>query len=113
LLDSIKRAKPGETPIWIAIGEIPDVQGITGTVATITLKEDADFRIEVGCDKEEMAGQVKSLIELVVDYLEKSKTPQAKVWKAAGIVAKQDGKTVIATGSIPGKLLIDEYAKQK
>ena len=53
------------------------------------------------------------MLESVVQYLGNERTPQAKVWKAAGITVKQDGTTVTASGSIPGKLLAEEYAKQK
>jgi hypothetical protein len=113
LADWIKKVKPAETPIWLAVGEMEFLSGITGGVATIALAADADFRIEIGCDKEDTAKDLTRAVELVVDYLARAKTPQAKVWAAAGIVAKQDGKIVTATGSIPGKLLIDEYAKQK
>ena len=59
------------------------------------------------------AKNIKMGFEKLVDDQTKKTTPQAKVWKAAGIVVKQDGKTVVATGSIPGKLLAEEYAKQK
>lgn len=113
LAEWVKKAKPAETPIWFAAGEMDGLMGILGGVATITLKDDADFRIEVHTDTQELAKTIVQLTESLVNYLEGSKTPQARVWKAAGITVKQDGKTAIATGSIPGKLLIDEYAKQK
>ena len=72
-----------------------------------------DIRIEIGCDKEELARTLAGALESVVTYLGNERTPQAKVWKAAGITVKQDGTTVTASGSIPGKLLAEEYAKQK
>jgi len=109
----IAKVKPAETPIWLAVGELKELQGILGGVATIALKADADFRIEIGCDKEDLARDLARATESVVDYLSRAKTPQAKVWAAANITAKQDGKTVVATGSIPGKILIEEYVKQK
>lgn len=113
LLDWIKKANPAETPVWLAVGEVKNLDGILGGAATIALKDDADFRIEVGCDKPPTAASIRRLFEYVVEYLDRSATPQGKVWKAAGIAVKLDGNTVLGTGSIPGKLLADEYAKQK
>jgi hypothetical protein len=113
LAASLAKVKPAETPIWLAVGEIKGLGGVTGGVATIALKDDVGFRIEIGCDKEELAGTLKGALESIVAYLGNEKTPQAKVWKAAGIKVKQDGTSVTASGSIPGKLLAEEYAKQQ
>jgi hypothetical protein len=113
LAEWLKKAKPAETPMWLAVGELKVLEGIKGGVATIVMKDDAEFRIEVACGKEELAATVKSLFDWAVDYLAKEKTPQAEVWTAAKIVVKRDGTTVTATGKIPGKLLAEEYAKQK
>jgi hypothetical protein len=113
LTERVAKIKPGETPIWLAVGQMKDVLGITGGIATIGLKSDADFRIEINCDEDRVAGDMKRLLDWFVTYLADAKTPQGKVWHAAGIKVSQDGTTVVATGSIPAKLLIDEYAKQK
>ena len=113
LVDWLKKAKPNETPIWLVVGELKVLGGIKGGVATIALKDDADFRIEIACEKEELATTIQNVLKQVVDYFEQEKSPQAKVWNAAGIKVERDGTTVIAAGSIPGKLLADEYAKQK
>jgi hypothetical protein len=113
LAEWIKKAKPAETPIWLAVGEMKLLEGIKGGVATITLKDDADFRLEVACDKEDLAKTLTNALEFGVKYLTESERPYAKVWKAAGITVKQDGTTVTATGSIPGKVLAEEYARQK
>ena len=113
LTDRVAKVKPAETPIWLAVGQMKDVLGITGGVATIGLKSDADFRIEIDCDEEQKATDMKRLLDWFVTYLADSKTPQGKVWHAAGFKVTQDGTAVVATGSIPAKLLIDEYAKQK
>ena len=113
LTDRVAKVKPAETPIWLAVGQMKDALEIKGGVATIALKSDADFRIEIDCDKEQVATDLKRGLEFLVAYLADAKTPQGKVWHAAGIKVKQDGTTVVATGSFPAKLLIDEYAKQK
>jgi len=108
-----KKAKPGETPMWLVLGELKVLEGIKGGVATIALKEDADFRIEVSCAKQDLADTIKSVFDGAVRYFAQEQSPQAKVWNAAGIAVKQDGTTVTASGSIPGKLLAEEYAKRK
>ena len=113
LIDWQKKAKPGETPMWLVVGELKVLEGIKGGVATILLKDAAEFRIEVSCEKEELTTSIKNLFVSLVDHFAREKTPQAKVWNAAGITVKQDGTTVSATGSIPGKLLAEEYAKRK
>jgi hypothetical protein len=113
LLDWIKAANPAETPIWLAVGEIKNLDGVHGGVATIALKDGADFRIEVRTGREDLAASVKQLGDVVVNYFKESDTPQGKVWNAAGLAVKQDGTTVTMTGRFPGKLLADEYAKQK
>jgi hypothetical protein len=113
LAASLAKVKPAETPIWFVIGEIQVLRGITGGVATIALKEDADFRMEVICDEDKMAGFVARILEQGVDYLTRAMTPQGKLWNAAGIAVKRDGMTITASGSIPGKLLAEEYGKRK
>jgi len=113
LLNWRKKAKPDETPLWLAVGELKLLEGIKGGVTTIALKDDAEFKIEVECDQEQLAMTLKSAFDGIVTYFARSQTPQARVWNAAGIKVKQDGKTVTASGSIPGKLLAEEYAKQK
>ena len=100
LIDWQKKAKPGETPMWLVVGELKVLEGIKGGVATIALKDDAEFRIEIACDKEKLATTVKNALDGVVEYFAREKSPQAKVWNAAGITVKRDGTTVIATGSI-------------
>jgi hypothetical protein len=113
LAEWLKKAKPTETPIWAAVGELKLLEGIKGGVATITLQDNADFRIVIVCDKEELAKTLSTVLEHVVQYFDRESSPQAKVWKAAGIKVQRDGKTVTAAGSIPGKLLAEEYGKQK
>lgn len=109
----LKKAKPAATPLWLTVGEIKNGDGLLGGVATITLNDDAEFRIEVGLDKVENAATIKTALEWLVAYIENEKSPQAKVWRAAAITVKQDGTTVRAAGRFPGQLLIEEYAKQK
>jgi hypothetical protein len=111
-LAHLKKVKPAETPIWLVVGGMEVIDGLSG-IATIGLKDDADFRMEVACEKEDMARSLETGLGHVVDYLTQSQTPQAKLWDAARITAKREGTTVTATGSIPGKLLAEEYAKQK
>ena len=113
LLNWRKKAKPDETPLWLAVGEWKVLEGIKGGVATIALKDDAEFKIEVECNQDQLATTLKGAFDGIVTYFAREQTPQAKVWNAAGIKVKQDGTTVIASGSIPGKLLAEEYAKQK
>jgi len=113
LAASLAKVKPAETPIWLVIGEIELLHDITGGVATIALKDDAEFRMEVLCTKEETARLMANILQSGVDYLTRAKTPQGKLWDAAGIVVKRDGTSVVATGSIPGKRLAEEYAKHK
>jgi hypothetical protein len=107
----LKKVKPAETPIWLVIGGMEDLKGIMG-VATIGLKEDADFRMEVMCDEEKDANNLTQLFEYGVKYLRESQTSRGKLWNAARIEVKKDGLTVTAVGAIPGKLLAEAYAKQ-
>jgi hypothetical protein len=111
-LTHLKKVKPAESPIWLVVGGIEVIDGLSG-VATIGLKDNAEFRMEVTCEKEKMARTLENGLEHVVEYLTQSQTPQAKLWDAARITAKREGTTVTAAGSIPGKLLAEEYAKQK
>lgn len=113
LAEWLKKAKPTETPIWAAVGELKLLDGIKGGVATITLQENADFHIAIVCNSDGLASILNDALGHVVQYFDNGTSPQAKVWKAAGIKVKQDGKTITAAGSIPGKLLAEEYAKQK
>jgi hypothetical protein len=113
LTERVVKVKPAETPIWLAVGQMKDVLGIDGGIATIGLKSDVDFRIEINCDEAAKAADFERLLNVLVAFLADAKTPQGKVWHAAGIKVTRDGTTVVATGSIPAKLLIDEYAKQK
>ena len=103
----------GRTSYSLAVGQMKLLEGLKGGVATIALKDDAEFRIEVECDKEELATTVKQALGWLVDYVAQERSPQAKVWNAARIAVTQDGTTVTATGRIPGKLLAEEYAKRK
>src|SRR4029079_9867870 len=113
LAASLAKVKPAETPIWLVIGEIELLHDITGGVATIALKDDAEFRMEVLCAKEELAQSMANILQSGVDYLTRAKTPQGKLWDAAGITVKRDGTSVVATVSTPGKRLAEEYAKHK
>ena len=113
LTDRVAKVKPAETPIWLAVGEMKGLVGITGGLATIALKADMDFRVEINCDKEEKATDITRGLDFLVMYLANAETPQGKVWNAAGSKVKQDETTVVATGSSRAKLLTDEYAKQK
>jgi hypothetical protein len=108
----LKKVKPAETPIWLAVGGMEVIEGLSG-VATIALKDDAEFRMEVACDSEDLARSLETGLGHVVDYLTQSQTPQAKLWDAARITVKRDNLTVTATGSIPSERLAEEYAKQK
>ena len=111
-LTHLKKVNPAETPIWLVVGGIEVFDGLSG-IATIGLKDNADFRMEVACEKEDMARSLETGLRHVVEYLTQSQTPQAKLWDAARITARREGTTVTAIGSIPGKLLAEEYAKHK
>ncbi len=71
LAEWLKKAKPTETPIWAAVGELKVLNGIKGGVATITLKDNADFRIVIVCDKEELAKTINDALGYVVQYFER------------------------------------------
>jgi hypothetical protein len=113
LAAALKKVKPAETPVWLVVGEMEILKGVTGGVATIGLADDAAFRMDVACDKEEMAATIERVLKSGVDYLAQSKTPQGQLWDAARITVKRNDLTVTAAGSIPGKRLAEEYAKQK
>lgn len=113
LAEMLKKVKPAETPIWLVVGRMELLSEISGGIATIALKDYADFHMEVVCDKEATATGIGKILESGIDYLARAKTPQGKLWDAAGLAVRQDGSTVIMSGRIPGKLLAEEYAKQK
>ena len=119
LAERLKTVKTAETPVWLVIGDLQIVNSLdllnalSGLVATISLKADADIRITGDYATEERARNTKRSLEALLGFLPLSGDTQGRVWQAADLKVKQDGKTVIATGSIPAKLLADEYAKQK
>lgn len=113
LADQLKKVKPAETPIWLVVGRMELLSDISGGIATIALKDDAEFRMEVACDKDETAKSIANILKSGVDYLARAKTPQGKLWDAAGLSVRWDGDSVRVTGKIPGKLLVEEYARQK
>jgi hypothetical protein len=109
----LKEVKPKETPIWLAVGEFLPDHGFAGGIATISFQDNAEFRLKATCTEEREARSIETLLGHVVDYLAESKRPYGKLWDAAKIVVKRDNLIVTATASIPGKLLAEEYAKQK
>jgi hypothetical protein len=120
LAQRLKTVKTAETPVWLAIGDLKIAGGtdfvndLSGLVGTISLKADADIRIVGNYDTEDQARKTKGTLEGLLGLLPLiGGDDRAKVWNAADIKVKHDGKTVTATGSIPAKLLTDEYAKQK
>jgi hypothetical protein len=120
LAERLKTVKTAETPVWLAIGDLKIAGGgdflndLSGLVGTISLKADADLRITGEFATEEQAKKTKGTLEGLLGFLPLiGGESQQKVWQAADIKVKQDGKTVTATGSIPAKLLAEMYAKQK
>ena len=125
LVERLKTVKPADSPIWLATGdlektEIVDFSALSGLVATISLKNNADFQFEVNAATAgrtvEARGYLMGTLESVILaplFGISAKEEWEEVCKAAGMKVKQDGKTVTATGSIPAKFLIDKYAKQK
>lgn len=113
LIEWIRKAKPAGTPMWLAVGELKVLEGIKGGVATITLTESVEMRMEVVCNAESLAATITSVLQQVVEYFKQERSPQAKVWNAAGITVKKDDRTVTVSGSIPGKMLAAEYSKRK
>jgi hypothetical protein len=69
--------------------------------------------MDVVCDKEETAMSIGKVLASGVDYLARAKTPQGKLWDAARLSVRWEGDSVRMTGAIPGKMLAEEYAKQK
>jgi hypothetical protein len=115
LLERLKRIKPAESPIWLAMGELKTFNlGIAGSVGTISFDADAEIRLEVSLVSEEKAKDVESVLkeghELLISWL---KEPAKSLWQAADFKAKQDGKMVKVTGKVSGAKLAEEYAKLK
>jgi hypothetical protein len=110
---ALKKVKPTETHIWLAVGRMEILAEVTGGTATIALKDDAEFRMEVHCDRDETARSIGQVLESAVRYLARAKTPQAKLWDAASLTVWQEGTAVLMTGNVPGRLLAEEYARQK
>lgn len=116
LLDTLGKVKPAETPIWLAAGEWKDSFfktdiSISSAIATVALADNAEIRIRVTGLSDESSKfweGIPQMVELVAALLDNH-----AFWKAAGMTAKRDDKTVTAAVSIPGKLLADEYEKQK
>jgi hypothetical protein len=110
--DWLKKARPAETPLWLALGEVEDVGGLNGVI-TIALKDDAEFRLEAVSKDERSAKTIKEVLDYAVDFVNRTDRPQGKLWAAARVAVTLDGLTVKAAGAIPGKLLAEDYAKQK
>jgi hypothetical protein len=118
LAERLKTVKTAETPVWLVIGDLKIehtgfAEDLSGLVATISLKADADIRIAGDYLTEGRARKTKDTLEALIGLLSFLGEEQGRVWQAAKIRVKQDGKTVTATGSIPAELLAREYAKQK
>ena len=113
LAEVLKKVKQTETPIWLVVGRMELLSDVSGGIATIALKDDADFRMEIVCDKEHTATSLGRALKGGVEYLARAQTPQGKLWDAAALTVLWDSATVTMTGSIPGKLLAEDYAKQK
>ena len=109
LVAAVKGVKPADTPIWFALAH----EKLGGGTATIALKGDADFRLDYDAGASGFGFTVKSLLSSVFDGLAKKDTPQGRVWGAAKVEVKGDDKAVTATGTFPGKLIAEEYAKRK
>lgn len=120
LSDLLGGVKPADTPLWVVAANDTD-----GGFATVSLKDDVDIRIEIGFGNEATAKEVTAWLGNLFDPKEVNPSAerdfvkafvQSAVWKglvANGPKVERDGKKVTATASIPGKLLADEYAKQK
>ncbi len=104
---AVKRITPAETPVWFVLA----TSELGAGSITLGLKDDADFRLEFTSDK--YAELVADVLKSAFDEVARRDTPQGKVWTAAKIAVKRDGNTVTAAGTFPGKLLAEEYAKQK
>lgn len=120
LVARLKTVKTAETPVWLVIGELKVEGGasplndLSGLVATISLKADADIRITGDYATEEQAEKTKGTLNGVLPLLQLiGEESQMNIWQAAKIGVKRDGKTVTAAGSIPAKLLAEHYAQQK
>jgi len=120
LAERLKTVKTAETPVWLAIGELKFegvaelANDLSGLVATISLKADADIRVVGDYATEEQARKSEGTLKMLLGFLPLiGGDDQMKVWRAANITVKQDGKTVTATGSIPAEMLARGYAKQK
>ncbi len=109
ITDAIKQAKLAETPIWLVVAH--DQFG-TG-VATITLKDDAEIRLEYRATGMDFTQTVKDVLAEIFLQMAKKDTRQGRLWAAADLTVKIDNKAVIATGKFPAKLLAEDYAKQK
>ena len=115
LLEGVKHIKPGKTPVWLVMSEIPFLRlGITRLVGTISFAADADIRLDVTCETDDKAKELVALLkeghEAVITYL---KEPAKGLWQSANLTAKQDDKKVTVTGKVSGARLAVEYAKLK
>jgi hypothetical protein len=115
LLEGVKQIKPGKTPVWLVMSEIPYLRlGITRLVGTISFAADVDIRLDVTCETDDKAKELVGLLkqghEVVISYL---KEPAKGLWQSADLKAKQDDKKVTVTGKVSGTKLAEEYAKLK
>ncbi len=101
LVDAMKRVKPTDTPIWIVHGR--ESRGLA--VGTFALKDDVDFRYEYKGDN--------GLGNFLVGRVEGELDSAARLIPLAKLTVQRKGNVVTATGTIPGKRLAEEYAKQK
>lgn len=109
ITDAIKQAKLADTPIWLVIAH----EQLGTGVATITLKDDAEIRLEYRAAGMDFTQTVKDALATEFLRMSKRDTRQGRLWAAADLTVKIDDKAVIATGKFPGKLLAEDYAKQK
>jgi len=115
LLEGVKQIKPGKTPVWLVMSEIPFLRlGITSLVGTISFAADVDIRLDVTCETDDQAKELVGLLkkghEALISYL---KEPAKSLWQSADLKAKQDDKKVTVTGKVSGTKLAEEYAKLK
>ena len=109
ITDAIKQAKLAETPIWLVVAH----EQLGTGVATITLKDDAEIRLEYRAAGMDFTQTVKDALATEFLRMSKRDTRQGRLWAAADLTVKIDDKAVIATGKFPAKLLAEDYAKQK
>jgi|GEM_PF-5399000 hypothetical protein len=103
---AVARVKPDETPAYLIVAGPTFGTGLV----TLSFKGDAELS---GKYEGDFAELVETVLRNQLKNLTDGTSRRARLWTAAKVTVARKDKTVTLSGTVPAKLLAEEYAKLK